>query len=191
MLTVKPALLLRFVRPPALVFAFLCTVGIAPAQEPAPLPDWEGRSVARILFDPPGQPISAAALEKMLPFRVGSKLTSADVRAAIQRLYQTGRFSDVSIEGEPVENDSTSMTVRIATQFNYFVSRVSFSGVADPPTRGQLATAAKLELGSQFNEGELEQARENIPSRLRPVVFGRGKRPCGQTRGWISRRGIC
>ncbi len=150
----------------AVFVAWSGAVVIAPAQQP-PAPDWEGRTVGRIVFDPPDQPLPLIDLEKLLPFHPGSVLKSADVRAAMQKLYQTGRYMDVAIEGEPDLNDGGSMIVRITTQPAYFVSRVSFNGVSEPPTRGQLLTAAKLELGRQFDEGDLEQAKENIEERLR------------------------
>jgi outer membrane protein insertion porin family len=168
MVTAGRGLSLRIVRPPVLFLALISAV-VAPAQEQASASpvEWEGRTIARIAFDPPTQPIPLAELEKLLPFHAGSILTRADIRAAIQKLYQTGRFMDVSIEGERDENDGGSVIVRISTQPTFFVSRVSFSGVAEPPTRGQLETAAKLELGREFNDGDLKQATENIEERLR------------------------
>jgi len=165
---------LKIVRPPVLFFALLGAV-IVGAQDPASVREWEGRPVAQIVFDPPDQPIPVAELEKLLPFRAGSVLSRADIRTAIQKLYETGRFLDVSIEGEPVPNDGGSLVVRITTQPTYFVSRVSFDGVAEPPTKGQLLTASKLELGREFSEGDLEQASENVEERLRANGLYRAK----------------
>ena len=169
MVTASRGLSLKIVRPPVLLFALVGAV-VAPAQEPTL--EWEGRTVGRIVFDPSNQPIPAAEMEKLLPFRVGSTLTRADVRAAIQKLYQTGRFMDVSIEGEP--DAGGTITVHVRTELTYFVSRVAFNGVAEPPTKGQLLTAVKLELGRPFEEGELEQARENVEERLRANGFYHG-----------------
>ena len=163
MVTASPALSLRIVRPPVLLLGFFGAV-LALAQQPALPFDWEGRTVARIVFDPASQPIPAAELEKLLPFSIGAQLRAADVRAAIEKLYQTGRYLDVLIDGEPAGN---GVVVRISTKLNYFVSRVGFNGVADPPTKGQLLTAAKLELGRTFTQGDLEQAKENVEERLR------------------------
>jgi len=123
--------------------------------------------VGRIVFEPPSQPLPREELEKLLPFHAGSALHAADVRAAIQKLYLTGRFMDVAIEGEAEQNDGGAIVVRITTQPTYFVSRVSFNGIAEPPTRGQLLTAAKLELGRPFDTGDLQQATENLQERLR------------------------
>lgn len=164
MVAVTPALSLWGVRSPVLVVSLLVAGVIAPGQEPPA--SLEGRVIDRIEFDPAEQPLPIAELERALPFRVGSVLKSADVRAAIQRLYQTGRFSDISIEGTPGPGDA-GVTVRITTSNTYFVSGVTIDGVAEPPTKGQLTTAAKLELGAPFDPGELQQATENIEERLR------------------------
>ena len=56
--------------------------------------------------------------------------------------------------------------VTIRTRRTYFVSGVTINGVAEPPTKGQLLTAAKLELGTPFNEGQLELATEKMEERL-------------------------
>jgi outer membrane protein assembly complex protein YaeT len=159
-----------------LFLALIGAVVIARAQPPvASAPEWEGKLVARIEFDPPIQPYPITGLLKLLPFQTGSAITHAEVRAAIQKLYDTGRFMDVSIDGEPEPNDGGAIVVKITTQPVYFVSRVSFNGVAEPPTKGQLSTAAKLELGRPFDEGDLEQATENIEERLRANGLYRAK----------------
>ncbi|MGH9558845.1 MAG: POTRA domain-containing protein, partial [Bryobacteraceae bacterium] len=62
-----------------------------------------------------------------------------------------------------------------ATRFRYFVSDVTLDGAAEPPTKGQLLTAAKLELGSEFHEGDIEQAAEIIEERLRANGFYNAK----------------
>ena len=130
------------------------------------IPDlqFEGRTIGRIEFDPPEQPLPRAELDRLLPFQIGSSLRRAEVRAAIQKLYQTGRFSDISID---VELDDGLAVMRIATQPTYFVSQVKIDGVADPPNLGQLTTATKLDLGGEFADNDLKQATENMLDRLR------------------------
>jgi outer membrane protein insertion porin family len=156
-------LLLRDVRPLVLLRVLFLFAAAASAQDFA-ASDYEGRTIGRIEFDPPNQPLSRPELERLLPFQTGSMLKLAEVRAGIQKLYQTGRFSDVSIEAQ-LEGDA--VTLLISTQLNYFVSQVIVDGAADPPNRGQLTTAAKLELGSEFAEAALEQSVENMLNRLR------------------------
>src|SRR5439155_12166827 len=78
----------KIVRRPVLLLAFMSAVVIAWCQSSdAAAFDWEGRAVGRIVFDPPNQPFLIDELQKLLPFGVGSTLSRADVRTAIQKLY--------------------------------------------------------------------------------------------------------
>lgn len=129
--------------------------------------EFEGRTISRIDFDPPDQPIPDHRLRELLPLHPGSILRAADVRAAIEKLYQTGRFSDISINADLAPNNDGSIIVRIVTHFNYFVSSVKINGTAEPPTKSQLLAATKLELGAEYEDGDLEQAVENMQDRLR------------------------
>ena len=94
---------------------------------------------------------------------MGSPLRQTDVRQSLQKLFDSGRFADVTIDAEPVED---GVALRISTQLNYFVGGVTFEGVADPPNRNQLLTATKLELGAPFNESQMQQAIDNLQRRV-------------------------
>ncbi len=150
-------------RPPALLLVPLL-LGVAAAAQDAGAGDYEGRPIGRIEFDPPDQPLPPAELDRLLGFRTGSTLTLAAIRGAIQNLYRTGRFSDISIDAR-LEADA--VVLRISTQLNYFVAQVTIDGISDPPNRGQLTTAAKLDLGAEFAENDLQQSVENMQVRLR------------------------
>jgi outer membrane protein insertion porin family len=164
MVATTPALSLGNVRLPVLVLSMLVAGSVASAQDtPA---GFEGRMIDRIEFDPPQQPLPIAELERLLPFHAGSILKAADVRTAIQKLYQTGRFADISISGDLGSENGGRVILRIATTLTYFISGVTVDGVPEPPTRGQITTAAKLELGTPFDPAELQQATENIEERL-------------------------
>jgi outer membrane protein insertion porin family len=152
------------VRPPALLLVPLLLGVAAAAAQDAGAGDYEGRPIGRIEFDPSDQPLPRAELDRLLGIGAGSTLTLAAIRESIQNLYRTGRFSDISIDAR-LEADA--VVLRISTQFNYFVSQVTIDGVADPPNRGQLTTAAKLDLGAGFAENDLEQSVENMQVRLR------------------------
>lgn len=170
MITTVPALshtlLLENVRLRTLV-ALLA--GLAPAFEPAFGQDlstgrWEGRPISRIEFDPPQQPLPAEELARLLPLKAGGTLRMDDVRGAIQKLYSTGRFADVSIDaGE----DGSGAVLRISTELNYFISGVNITGEREPPNRNQLITASKLELGVPLAESDLDQATANMEEKMR------------------------
>src|SRR5690242_17426221 len=108
------------------------------AQSVAP-GGFDGRLITRIDFDPPEQPLPREELDRLLPLRVGSALLPDDVRAALQRLYETGRYANVSIGAD---SSGDGVALRIATEMNYFVGSVTLDGAADPPNRGQLLTAS-------------------------------------------------
>ena len=149
------------------VYLLLISITAAPcwAQSAA---DYTGKSVGRIDFDPADQPLPRAALDKLLPLRPGKPLTLADVHTAIQNLYNTGRYANISISAF---DEKGMLVVNISTELSYFVGRISLAGVAEPPSRGQLTTASKLELGAPFQENDMEQAVQNMVERMRANGF--------------------
>ncbi|HTB13639.1 MAG TPA: outer membrane protein assembly factor BamA [Bryobacteraceae bacterium] len=153
-----------------LLLSLLIGVANATAQDVPKLSaaSYEGQIVGRVDFDPPDQPLPRAALDKLLPFHAGTRLKLADVRTAIQNLYQTGRFANISISAF---NEGTTLVVNISTEFSYFVGQVTIEGVQEPPNKGQLSTASKLELGTPFEDNDMEQAVQNMIERMRANGF--------------------
>jgi outer membrane protein insertion porin family len=125
---------------------------------------FEGDRIVAIDFEPVEQPYSRAVLDKLLSIRVGEPLALPAVRATIQNLYSTGRFSGIEIGGT-MEGDGVRL--RITTELNYFVSQVTVTGAKDPPNEGQLAGAAKLGLGTEFVDNDAVTAVEYLSDRLR------------------------
>lgn len=157
-----------------LLLSLLVGVANAPAQDvpKAPAAAYEGRVVGRIDFDPPDQPIRRAELDKLLPFHPGDRLKPGDVHTAIQNLYQTGRFANVSVSAA---DEGSTLVLKIATELSYFVGQVTLEGVQEPPNRGQLTTASKLELGRPFEDNDMEQAVQNMVERMRANGFHNAK----------------
>jgi outer membrane protein insertion porin family len=154
------------VRPPVwLLVTFV--VGVAASAQTAP-PDapssFEGQIIRSIRFDPPNQPLPADEFERLLPLHSGSPLRSEDVKAALQKIYETGRFSDASIDAEPRPD---GVDLRISTELTYFVGGVTVDGAANPPSRAQLLAASMLELGTHFDANQMGQAVANMQERLR------------------------
>ena len=143
--------------------------GLTPAFGPAfgqgtPTASWEGRPISRIEFEPPQQPLPLEELARLVPLKAGSPLRMEDTRAAIQNLYSTGRFSDVSIDAV---SDGPGVALRISTELNYFISGVNVAGEREPPNRNQLITASKLELGALFVPSDVDLAVDNMLEKLR------------------------
>src|ERR1035438_7742034 len=56
---------------------------------------YEGKQVLAIQFDPKEQPLDASELHDILPLKKDEPLRMADVRASIERLFASGRYSDI------------------------------------------------------------------------------------------------
>ncbi len=124
----------------------------------------EGRPVSTIQFDPPDQPLPGPELARRIGIKPGDPYRAAQVRAAIQGLYSTGRYTDIQVDASV---DDSGVALIFITTKAYFVGRVSAGGAPDPPNPGQLVTATKLQLGTQFAPNDIRQAIQNIQTRLR------------------------
>ena len=159
-----------------LLFSLLVSVAWAQTSpkddSKAPASDYQGRVVGRIDFDPPDQPIPRAQLDKLIPIHPGDRLKLSDVHTAIQNLYQTGRFANISISAF---NEGTMLVLNISTELSYFVGQVTMDGVQEPPNKGQLSTASKLELGKPFEDNDMEQSVQNMVERMRSNGFHNAK----------------
>src|SRR5262245_12181086 len=114
---------------------------------------FEGKRIVNIRFDPPSpaQPLEPEELYEILPLRIGEPLQLSTVRASIERLFATGRYADIQVEAEAY-GDGVIITFR--TKNSWFIGDVSvFGRVRDPPNRGQLVNATRLELGQPYTEG--------------------------------------
>ena len=151
-------------------FVFLLAACFARAQQvpPSAGPSLEGRPVLRIEFQPADQPLPREELDRLLPLRSGTPLRMPDVREAIQKLYLTGRFSDISVDATP---EGPAVVVVFSTTPAYFISRVSIQGEDEPPNRNQLSGATQLDLGAPFRDDAVDAAVIRIQERLRANGF--------------------
>jgi outer membrane protein insertion porin family len=129
---------------------------------------YEGQTITQISFSPAQQPLSGPRLAARLPFRPGSVFHVNDLRTAIQNLFSTGRFADLSIDAQEMQG---GVALLIHTRRAYFVGHVQVRGVSQPPNNGQLIAATKLQLGTLFVEAEKNQATESLRDLLRENGF--------------------
>jgi outer membrane protein insertion porin family len=130
--------------------------------------DYEGKPVRDILFDPRLQPLPDEELRRLVAIHPGEPLRLEALRESIVRLYATGRYRDIAAD---VELDGGGVIVEFLTRTTWFVGRVSVEGVPEPPNRGQLINATRLELGREFREEQAEAAIANILEVLRNNGF--------------------
>jgi len=149
------------VYPTLVLFSFL----IFPPPVLGDASDYEGKTIARILFVPREQPVDPEELHRILPVKERTPLRLDDVRAAIGRLYATGTYSDIKVDAELRDGD---LILRFITQNNWFIGRVAVKGqIKGPPNAGQLANASRLELGEVETDDKMGQALNGIQQLLK------------------------
>ncbi len=134
--------------------------------------DYEGKRIAAISFQPPEQTLTPAELDLILPVRVGEPLRLTEVTAAIERLFATGRYDDIEVNAD-MRPDGVAL--RFTTTPNWFIGRVTVDNVPEPPNEGQLVNATKLSLGTEYTDGSISQAMENLLEVLRNNGFYQAK----------------
>ncbi len=146
--------------------AVIWTPGAAqtvPAGSPSLLAgnsEYDGLRIDGIVFAPSRQPLEPETISKILPLKRGEPFHTADARDAIQRLYATGRYDDIAIDGTPRNG---GVLVRITTRNSWFTGRVEIEGdIPEPPNAGQLVTASRLDLGQPFDPAKIKLAEENM-----------------------------
>lgn len=138
----------------------LCSPGVTLQAAPD---QYEGKLISVIAFEPRSQPLPASELAEMLPLKMNTPLKLVTVRQAIERLYATGRYADIVVDAE-LRNGN--VVLRFVTKSNWFVGRVSVTGVPSPPSIGQLVNDTDLTLGDQFHETQAGTAVGNIQQTL-------------------------
>jgi outer membrane protein assembly complex protein YaeT len=145
-------------------FLFALGLVLVHAADLAPAGDYEGKPVQEVRFEPPTQPVPRAELQQLLPFHDGTPLNLAQVRAAIKKLYSTGLFSNIEMS---TETAGSGLVLVIRTEEQWFVGGVDVYGkVRYPPNEGQLANATQLELGTPFNDDDLDGATKRVEDLL-------------------------
>ncbi len=139
--------------------SYLCALALLSLSCVAQTSQFEGRPIVDIQFSPE-QPLDPADLAKALALKKGEPLRAEDIAHAIDGLFATGRFEDIVAEAEPSGN---GVIVRFVVKNTWFVGGVSVEGkTPDPPNRGQIATAAQLNLGVPFHDQDVTNAVQNI-----------------------------
>jgi outer membrane protein insertion porin family len=127
--------------------------------------DYEGKQILNIRFSPAEQPLEASELHDILPLKMNQPMRMADVRAAIDRLFATGRYSDIQVDAEPYKD---GVAVTILTKNAWFIGDVAARGrISSPPSSGQLENAADLDLGKPYTASLLQRAIDNQNRLLR------------------------
>jgi outer membrane protein insertion porin family len=137
-------------------FACLLVAAAALAPLRAQQPKYEGMTVTNIQFEPREQPLDPDELHEILPVQMNRPLRMAEVRATIDKLFATGRYTDIQVDAQPYRE---GVAITFQTKSRWFVGSVSIGGnVANPPGIGQLENATNLDLGTPYSEAKLHAA---------------------------------
>ncbi len=139
-----------------LAFLILLLAAARPRSLLAQYQKYEGQPVVNIRFVPAEQPLEGAELFEMLPLKRDQPLRMPVVRASMERLFASGRYRDIQVDAEPYNG---GVIVTFVTTNSWFVGNISVGGnVDDPPNRGQLSNASRLDLGQAYTDRDLDVA---------------------------------
>jgi outer membrane protein assembly complex protein YaeT len=120
--------------------------------------DWEGRPVAAVRHRPenPAETVlEPGMLDELSVQKAGEPYSGALIRESIERLYATGRFTDIRADAQETPE---GLVVTFLTQARYFIGIVRVEGVPAPPSEPLLQSATQLQLGYPFDEEQLPAA---------------------------------
>jgi outer membrane protein insertion porin family len=126
----------------------------SPAASTPGLRAWTGLTVTAIQFR--GVPASALdPLPSRLELQAGQKLDPKNARESLRRLYSTGLYRNIEVEG--VRNGD-QVTIIFAGTPRLFLGTVTVTGIKNDRLVSQLVRATKLYPGTPFSDAKLEQA---------------------------------
>jgi len=150
---------LRLLLPLAVAFLLLAAPVLAD--------DLQGLPVQEIRFESQAG-LDQQRFRELLAIKRSEPYEQEKIRQSIERLYATGRFFDIQVEAE---RNGGGLTLTFIVRENYFVGGVHVDGVPEPPKRGQLVNATKLELGALWTEEKHNRAIEGIKRLLEDNGF--------------------
>jgi outer membrane protein insertion porin family len=132
-------------------------------------------------IDFPGLPPEAVpSMQAATGLKIGEPLTRENLRAAMQALFATGRFSDIQAEVERAE--TAGVRVRFATTANLFVGIVTVQGVSTNPSANQLASATRLQLGELYTPQKIAHGLEGIQRMMQENGFHQSRATVSEQR---------
>jgi outer membrane protein assembly factor BamA len=102
-------------------------------------------------------------LPGLLAQQAGEALEPAKVTASVRRLFASGRYRNIRVEGV---REGAGMRLIYAGVPRYFVGRVTIAGVKDERLASLLEYATKLQPGTDFSEAAVPAATEGVRQAL-------------------------
>jgi outer membrane protein assembly complex protein YaeT len=116
-----------------------------------------GKVVRSIHYDA-DTPIDPSHYDPYLGIRPGDVLTRTTLKAAIQSLYDTGRFSNIVVDAVLEEG---GVILHFKLRLNYYFNEFSVEGKVDLNGRSP-SEVMSLPVGERFTSDKLEEARQTM-----------------------------
>jgi outer membrane protein assembly factor BamA len=119
---------------------------------------WTGLKVAAIEF----RGVDSSVLKPLpatLELQAGAPLDADKVRGSLRRLYSTGLYQTIEVEGIRTGNE---VTLIFTGEPKTFIGTVTVVGEKDDRLSSQLVRAAKLDAGTAFSQAKLDRGETLI-----------------------------
>ena len=146
--------------------ALLYLAAIVFVSAPAPVKaaqdtEYFGKMIGKIEFleADSHRPLEHSRYDRSIGLQEGrDRLSRTGLKGAIQALYDTGSFSDISVSAQP---DSDGVRLQFQVRLSTYFNRFRFSKGVDLEGRAP-AEAIPLPVGKRFTLEELEKARQEV-----------------------------
>ena len=115
---------------------------------------WEGLEIAGVEFEGVDR-VRLEPLPEMLPLQPNQPLRAEDVRQSLRRLYATGLYQQIAVEGERQGNQ---VTILFRGTEQFFLGRVTVDGVKNDRLASQLQRATRLTAGTRYDDAKVTRA---------------------------------
>jgi outer membrane protein insertion porin family len=116
-----------------------------------------GKTIQRIDFEA-DLALDRSHFDPYLGIKPGAILTQTAVKEAIQFLYESGRFSEITVEAF---SEGEGVSLRFSLRHNYYFNTFSIIGKVDRKSRS-LWERLSLPIGQRFTDEKLEESRRAI-----------------------------
>ena len=139
-------------------------IAISAVDSAAQISDLDGKTIAKIAYDPVRQPVSDADLKRVQTLTSGSRYSTKSVGETIDRLFATGAYLDIRVEAQ---DTPAGIVVTFHTKAASFTGHLAIKGkVAGAPSRAALLGAGDFRLGAPFDPDALNDAQKSIEQLL-------------------------
>ncbi len=98
-----------------------------------------------------------------VPLKVGDSITPENVRASIQKLYDTGKYSYIEVDATPAGQGTTNLTFRVQPHFFFSTFRLEPANLLERSLSGYF----RLPLGEKFTTSAVDRIIEDATELLK------------------------